>query len=189
MNLEDYLLEVELGQDSSLSEIFNVALTQVFSQEYLKKINSVLKKRIGLKYISEREDINAYNKGNVIYVNKNNFEKLDSKQQVRTLLHEFIHILQNSKKFLIFFRQFKEIHNLSKELGKIVKNSLIEPISVFLNSRYVKALDTDYEIIPYLMSGNINWKAISPAGRRDIKIALKNSGIFNLHHQFWVKRT
>lgn len=189
MNLEDYITEVQLGHDSSLSNIFNVALGQVFSEKYLKKINSVLINNIKLKYINHlNKQMYAYNKGSNIYVNQEPFNALGPKQQIRTLLHEFVHVLQRKRKFFLF-KEFKEISNLSKILGEIVKEDLVKPYPVFLTGRNANiGSGGDYEILAYLMSDTIDWSALTLRGREEFKEAIRKSGIFNLNHQFWIKR-
>lgn len=136
----------------------------------------------------KNERIVAWNIGTKIYVNKQIFYSKNKADQIRFLLHEFMHVLMNKKSFLIQ-RQFKELHDLSQELYEIVKKSLVKPMSVFLTGEEQKipTMDTQ-EIISYLMNGKINFNALSLEGKRKFIKTLLNSGIFNLQSNFWKRR-
>jgi len=184
----DYLTELKLGENQDVENFFNFALKQVFSQSYLSKIEETLKKRIKLKEkVEKNSDVVAWVKGTTIFVNKPEFYNRDVKSRIKYLLHEFMHILNNSKSF-IFVKQFKEVNDLSKKLWEITKKHAKDP-GMFLADRSIpKRLLNNQEALSYLMNDKVNWKAITPEGEKQFKQALKDSGVFNLEHPFWKKR-
>jgi len=186
--MNDYLTELELGSDKEIEDYFNLALKQVFSVSYLNKIEKTIKNKIKLKEkINKDSDVVAWVQGTTIYVNKPEFEKRDAKSKIKYLLHEFMHILNNSRSFVIV-KQFKEINDLSKKLWDIVKKHTKDP-GMFLAGRSIpKNRLNSQEALSYLMNDKINWKAISSEGQKLFKDALRKSGVFNLKHDFWKNR-
>jgi len=186
MKLYEYLQE-----DLDLSELhrdFGKALKQVFSEEYLNKIQSVIKRNIVIK---EKDFKNpskaAYVEGRTIFVNKPVFDRLSSKERVKYLMHEFIHIMQNTKNFFVV-RAFEEVYDLGDELYKIVKRNLKGSIGEFLTGAKNKISSPKYEIISYLMNGDIDWTQLTMDGKREFIIALNNSKMFRLNTVFWKER-
>lgn len=186
--MHDYLTELTLGNNPDLEKFFNYALQQVFTNEYLSKIDTILSKKIKLKEkMSKNPDVVAWVEGTTIYVNKPEFYARDVKSRIRYLLHEFMHILNNSKSF-IFVKQFKEINELSKKLWAITKKHAKDP-GMFLAGRSIPAhLLNNQEALSYLMNDKVQWKNISPEGAKLFKQALKDAGVFNLDHAFWKSR-
>ena len=128
---------------------------------------------------------------NVIYVNPQPFYSLTKEKQVSTLLHEFIHLLHSSRKFL-FFNKFPEVKKLTKSLYIIVKNGLTQgsTLGSFIANRKdvsLKYLNKE-EILAYLMTGSINWNAITKEAKEKVIQELKDSNMFNLTSNFWIKR-
>lgn len=161
----------------------------MFSNSYLKKINKFIRNKVVVVDAQDKnERIVAWNIGTKIYVNKQIFYSKNKTDQIRFLLHEFMHVLMNKKSFLIQ-RQFKELHDLSQELYEIVNKSLVKPMSVFLTGEEQKipTMDTQ-EIISYLMNGKISFNALTPEGKKKFIKTLVNSGIFNLQSDFWKRR-
>lgn len=186
--LYDYLTELQIGDDKNLEKTFNFALSQVFSKEYLYKIEDTLKNKIKIKEkVSSNTDIAAWVEGTTIYVNKPEFLSKDMKSRIKYILHEFIHILNNSKSFLIL-NKFKEVRELSKELWEIVKTHTKDPGKFLIGRTLPKNLLNDQEALSYLMNDKIQWREISPEGRILFKEAMKKYNIFNLNHEFWKKR-
>jgi len=186
--LNDYLLELKIGKNPEIEKIFNLALKQVFSAQYLNKIESTINKRIKIKEkIIKDQNMVAWNEGTNIYINKPIFYAKSSTQQIRYLLHEFMHVLHHSKSFFIL-RDFKEIKKLSSALWPIVKENT-KDIGMFLTGKSInkKYLNKE-ETVSYLMNGNIKWNQISPKGKQLFIAELKRSNIFNLQDQFWLKR-
>lgn len=190
MNAKEYLNEVAFtSQKKGTEELFNDALKQVFSPVYLSKIENVIKKNIKLK---EKKSKNAnevaWTQGNTIYVNPLAFDQLKPEQQIRYLLHEFLHWLMQKRGF--FTKQFKDLDKLSKELYKIMKKYALKDIGEVLTGqtgiggKYINYQET----LAYLMNGKADLKKLSPEGRNEFIAALKKSGIFNLAHPFWKKR-
>lgn len=186
--MNDYLMEISIGTNPDLESIFNHALQQVFSKQYLSKIESVLAKKIKLKEkVSKNTDVVAWVEGTTIYVNKPEFEKRDGKSKVKYLLHEFMHVLNNSKSFFII-KSFKEINDLSEKLWTITKKEAKDP-GLFLAGRSIpKHLLNKQEALSYLMNDKVQWKNISPKGKEEFQKALKDAGVFNLGNQFWKNR-
>lgn len=186
MILKDVLLE-----DIDYSEVykdFNNTLTLVFSKEYLKKIQSVLTKSILIKEKDFKSpDKASYVVGRTIYINKPIFERLSSAQKTKYLLHEYIHVIQNTKNFFVL-RAFKEVFELGKSLYKIMRKNLEGSVSEFLVGFKSKIGDPKIEVISYLMNGDIDWTKMSKNGKIEFIEALNNSGMFNLKSSFWKER-
>lgn len=187
--LEDFLDEVTLGKDESLNRIFNLSLAQVFSPQFLNKINKEIRRRIKLKEVNvKNQDVLSYNRGNSIYINSIPFNKLNVKGKMQILLHEFIHLLQRKKK-AFFFRNFKEVDILTDNLLKITEKHLAQPLSVFLTGKNVNlGPGGKHEILGYLMNDKLGWEAISPEGKKLFIEELIRSRLFNISHPFWKKR-
>ena len=188
-NLEDFLDEVTIGKDESLNRIFNLALEQVFTPQFLKKINNEIRRRIKLKEITNKnQGILSYNKGNNIYINSIPFNKRGVKEKMQLLLHEFVHLLQRKKKAFLF-KNFKEIDTLTNNLVKVVEPNLNKPLSVFLTGRNMNlGPGGKHEILAYLINNKLLWSAISPEGKKLFIDELRGSRLFNLSHPFWRKR-
>ena len=187
MNYKQYLQEVTLEGNVELDSLFNKALNQVFSISYLNKIEANIKRDIKLQEKEEKDGVVAFNVGDTIYVNPNEFHKLERTAQIRYILHEFIHVLQRRRGFL--FSQFKEIRQLSKRIYKLIKKHSDYPPSYFLTGR-VQSLGAGkkFEALSYFMNNSINWKAVDEEGRRKIIAELVSSGLFNMEHEFWRRR-
>lgn len=186
--LNDYLIELKIGKNPEVERVFNLALKQVFSQTYLNKIENIITKRIKLKEkISKDQNMVAWNEGTNIYINKPIFYAKPIAQQMRYLLHEFMHVLHHSKSFLIL-RNFKEMKNLSNALWPIIEKHTKNK-GTFLTG---KTIDKKYlnkeETVSYLMNDSIKWNQITPEGKSLFINELKRSGMFNLQHAFWLKR-
>jgi len=187
MKYKEYLKEVELDTDPNLNYLFSVALRQVFSINFLAKIDQIIKKNIKIKTVNEKPGVIGYNQGETIFVNKNEFFQRSEEQQVRYLLHEFMHILQRKRG--MFFRKFPEIKNLTNDLKEIISKNSKYPLSVFLTGKKQDlGPGQKWEILSYFMNDSINWNAISAAGKQEMIKAFESSRIFNLDHAFWKKR-
>lgn len=185
MVLYDYLLE-DLQLD--IHRDFGNALLQVFSPDYLVKIKSKLKKNITIKEKDFKDPSNvAYVEGKTIYVNKPIFDRLSQKEKVKYLMHEFIHIMQNTKNFFVL-KTFKEVFDLGSTLYSITKKHLTGTLAEFLTGKDQKITNPKYEVISYLMNGDIDWSRISEKGRKQFIEALHASKIFNLRTSFWRER-
>lgn len=192
MKLNDFLIEAKTEEGEELEQAFGQALLKVFNPAYLPKI----KKHMGKDIIIKKKDFKnpnavAYTKGRTIYVNEPIFGKLPMKDKVRYLLHEFIHVMQNTSNFMVV-RAFKEVYDIADELYPIVKKHITKPLPFFLtgknqslgtNPKYIK-----YEILSYLMNGDIRWDAISKEGYQQFIETLRKHRVFNLNSDFWVKR-
>ena len=168
-------------------------MKQAFSPSFIKEIEDKINKRLKIKEQNLGNGIEAATGSkSAIIINPIEFNKFTLKKQIGILLHEFIHVLQLSKRFFVF-NKFKELKNLTNKLYNIVKGSLIKPFTfqMFLNrERAGTGLGSgkEMEIIAYLMNDRLRWKAITPQGRKAFLQALKDSGLFNLNHEFWKQR-
>ena len=189
MNLENYLLEIQLKTERGINVLFNTALKQIFKPEYLRKIENTINRTVKLKEVDDRNQrIIAYNRGNAIYINKRPFGALVISKKMNYLLHEFIHVMQNMKRFFLF-RGFKEIHNLTLDLDDVVQTSLIKSFPEFLTGKNVKiGSGGKFEILAYLMNNTIDWSAITPEGKKKFIRTLEEYNIFNLEDSFWKSR-
>lgn len=188
MEVSNYITELKIGSDQSLEKVFNFALKQIFSQNYLNKIEKTIKKRISLNFIDiKKQGVEGYSTNKKIFINKNEYDKKILIKKVELVLHEFIHILQRSKSFFIL-KSFKELENLTNKLNKIVKKNLVKPYTFnsLLAGHEVK-VGGKYEIIAYLLADRIKWKALSQKGKIEFYNALKESNIFNLKSMMWKK--
>lgn len=188
MKLQNYLVEVELkNANAKDNEIFNKVLGIVFTNQYLNKINDILKK-IKVKEVSKNEDIAAYQKGNTIFINKPYFSTLNGKKKSELLLHEFIHILQRKKMFGLFNR-FKEVKTASIKLYNLLRREGID-VSKFLTNKtgLSKKYVNKYEVLSYLLEGKPNMKMLSTDQKNQVKQILEEAKVFNLDSFFWKER-
>jgi len=187
-NMNNYLIELQIGKDPEIEKVFNLALKQVFSSEYLTKVEEAINKRIKIKEKTGKPGVVAWVVGTTIYINKQEFYARNIKQQIKYLLHEFLHVLHNSKSF-VFFKKFKEVDILSKRLWFIIKKYTTEP-GDFLNKKggVPRHLLNKQESLSYLMNDSMDWKQMKPGGKAMFIKALDDSKVFNLKHQFWKTR-
>lgn len=172
-----------------VQESFLNALVQVFSLKYIKRLDEkIVKKDIRFVEKDFKDPSKAaYTVGRTIYVNEPVFDKLTTKERTKYLLHEFVHVMQNTKNFFVF-KTFKEVYEVGASLNKIVKKHLIGSLGEFLTGSKQKVSSPKYEVISYLMNGDIDWTQITPEGRSEFVKTLGNSGIFNLSTKFWEER-
>jgi hypothetical protein len=189
MLIREKLLEVTLSTNNNkLDRLFNYALNQMFQKWYLDKINEKISNAIKIIEVKDKRQIVGWQKGNSIYINAPLFYAKPINLQIRYLLHEFVHLLQKSENF-IFFKKFKELDDLGKNLQTIVNNNLIQSLPVFLTGKEQELPTKTYEeILAYLMNDKIKWDALKPEGRRQFIKLLKQSNLFNLKTDFWQKR-
>ena len=184
----NYLVELQIGKDANLEKLFNLALRQVFSPQYLQKIEGEIKKRIKIKEtINKNTNIVAWVQGTTIYVNTPIFNQREYPAKIRYLLHEFMHVLNNSKSFLVQSK-FKDIKDLSNKLWEVVKEHTKDPGKFLTGNTIDKKLLNNQEALSYLMNDKIQWGEITPEGKKSFIEALEKSGVFNLEHEFWKKR-
>lgn len=169
---------------------FKNSLSLVFSDAYLNKINHVLRKNIKIKEKDFNDPSKAsYVSGRTIFINTPVFEKLNPKQRTDYLLHEFIHVIQNTRNFFVL-KAFKEVFDLGNDLYKIARRYTKRGgVEEFLTgNRRSKIGNPRLEIVSYLMNGSLDWTVMSDKGREKFIETLKNTGMFNLRSPFWNKR-
>lgn len=187
MNLKKLLNE----DDVSYEEILLRGIREVFSGEYLPKVSQVAE-NIKIQEVVANNDITAYSQSSIsgtkTFVNKNVFTSFTPDQKKNTLLHEFIHILQNSRKYLLK-SNFPEIKALENNLFSICRIYLTANLNRFLSGGNTQLKTTGKEeIVPYLMTGKVDWSVMKDEGKTKFLAALSSSGIFNLTTQFWKLR-
>ena len=188
MLVEDFLNEVRLGSDPEIEKIFNGALEQVYSKEYLNKINDKIKKTIKIKHTKLPGTSPTASVGRVIEIDDRKFNPLSTSQKMRYLLHEFIHILQVSRSFFIF-KTFKEMGVLTNQLMNIFRQHGVKPYSVFLTGQNQPlGAGGKNEVLAYLMNDSLNTSALTPQGKHLFKKTVIESKLFNVNNKFWVKR-
>jgi len=188
MKLSDYILEIELEADKGSEAVFNTILKQVFTKEYLAKIEKIIVKTIKFKYGSLPSSAPVATQGRTIIIDKEKYDKIPNHIKTNYILHEFIHILQNTKSFLVL-NAFKEIHLLTNELMSIFKKNSVKPYSVFLTGQNQNiGRGGKMELVSYLMNNSFNPSALTIEGKKLFKNALINSDIFNTSSNFWKLR-
>lgn len=187
------LKEFISSENIELDKIFNNTLREIFSKNYLVKIKNVIKRKIKIIPVKAkgRNFYAFYVGGGKIQVNNDLFfsDKLNDKERVSILAHEFIHVLQKNKKFF-FVKNFKQIHVLGKQLREIVKKYTENPTLFLTGKKHITLGPGNllHEIIPYLIMGTVKWNHINPMGKQAFITTLKNSQIFNLKSNFWQER-
>lgn len=190
MQLELLLNEVELEtKDKQLNILFDNYLSQVFSPSFKKRIDETLKDRISFKEVVDKtKNVVAYTMGNTIYINSPVFYSKNINKGILFLLHEFIHILQNSKSFFII-NKFNDIKNTEAQLYSLVQKNLIKPYSVFLTGKNQNLHSSGKdEVLTYQMNNSIDWSAVKEGTKEKYIQILKQSKLFNLNSNFWKKR-
>lgn len=190
MQLELLLNEVELEtRDKQLNILFDNYLSQVFSSSFKKKIDETLKDRISFKEVVDKtKNVVAYTIGNTIFVNSPVFYSKNRNKGILFLLHEFIHILQNSKSFFIV-NKFNDIKTVEEQLYSLIQKNLIKPYSTFLTGKNQSLHSSGKdEILTYQMNDSIDWSAVKEGTKEQYIKILKQSGLFNLNSKFWQKR-
>ena len=191
MNIYSYIAEVTLEGDDDLNDFFNEALKKVFSLSYYNKIEDIIKDKIKLIYYNDPKDFTtAYVKqGNnkLIYINRYYFDRLPKDKKIEFLVHEFFHILQQTKSFL-FIRKFKELIDLEQKVKKIIEFYLTGSITAFLTGQSKETISPENEILSYIIgSRSADWSKIKPKGKEEIRKVLEESGLFNTSSDYWKK--
>lgn len=190
MQLELLINEVELEtKDKQLNILFDNYLTQVFSPQFNKKINELLRDKIAFKEtVDKNNNVVAWTQGNTIFVNSPVFYSKNRSKAILFILHEFIHVLQNSRSFFVISK-FGDIKSLEEKLYALVKANLVKPYSQFLTGKEQSLHSSGKdEILSYQMNNSVDWSAVKPGTREQYKALLEQSGMFNLNSQFWKKR-
>jgi len=185
MELYKELKETAIGEKVGLNNIFDIALQEVFSDNYLNKIRSKTKKdMVSTKEMGrEGETQSSFFGGVKIRINPKSLEKKNMHQKIGLLMHEFIHYLQEAKSFFIA-RKFKQVTTLTEALYGIVKRNLTKGYSIkdILPKR--ASTISEFEILAYFISDELNWKVLTDKGRRDFLSTIRSSGIFNLSSKY-----
>lgn len=195
MILKTYLTEIKIFSNISTEDkekhniniIFDYAIKKCFSEAYQEKIETFFQnKKINIKEVSNGNFL-MKTIGNTIFINMKEMQKRDNEQNVKYLLHEFIHVLQGSKA-LLFKNKFPELISLSKKLEQIANRNLTKSLAEFFTSRKQNLMSSgSEEYIAYLMNGAMDFSALKDNGK-EYKETIIQSGIFNTTSDFWKNR-
>jgi hypothetical protein len=185
MEIFKEIKEAQMGEKVGLSNIFDIALEEVFSKSYLNKIKSKVKKDvIDLKDFEKEGETYSDFFGRIkIRINPKALKNKNMNQKIGLLMHEFIHYLQEAKTFFII-KKFKEIMNLTERLYEIVKDNLVRGYSIKDILPRNASTISKYEILAYFIEGDLNWKVLSDRGKKEFLETIVNSGIFNLTSRY-----
>ena len=190
MEFELLINEVELEtRDKQLNILFDNYLAQVFNPSFKKKIDDTLRDKISFKEVVDKNrNVVAYTVGNTIYVNTPVFYSKNRNKGILFLLHEFIHILQNSKSFFMI-NKFNDIKNIEAQLYSLIQKNLTKPYSVFLTGKKQDLHSSGKdEVLTYQMNGSVDWSAVKEGTKEQYIKILQQSGMFNLNSKFWQRR-
>lgn len=190
MELELLINEVELEtKDTQLNKLFDNYIVQIFSPQFCKKIESLLRDKIKLEEtVDKNNNVVAWTQGTTIYVNSPVFYSKNRSKAILFIMHEFIHVLQNSKSFFIMSK-FNDIKELENALYTLVSNNLTKSYAQFLTGKNQDLHSSGKdEVLTYMMNNSIDWSAVKPGTKEKYKALLEQSGIFNLNTPFWTKR-
>lgn len=186
MNFEDIVFTEDLrisSGEKALDKMFRTYLIQVFSPNFVKKIDRVFTIPLVLRDFRERSNVMAYTQGTKIYVNKPLFFSTPKDKAMNYIMHELIHVLSNTGKF-------PELVNVNKQLANIVAKAVDkDKISLFFTGKQ-QNIHSDWrgEAINYLCNNSIDWSAAVIGTKEVYKETLEESGLFDMTSPFWKKR-
>lgn len=186
MNFEDTIFTEDLRINSgekSLDNMFKQYMSNVFSPNFLSKINRQFNVTLNLRDFRERSNVMAYTQGTKIYINKPLFYSTPKDKAMNYIMHELLHVLNNTGKF-------PELSNVNKQLANIVAKSVDkDKISDFFTGKH-QNIHSDWhgECINYLCNNSINWDVGIIGTKEAYKETLEESGLFNMKSVWWNKR-
>ncbi len=186
MNFEDIVFTEDLrisSGEKALDKMFRTYLIQVFSPNFVKKIDRVFTIPLVLRDFRERSNVMAYTQGTKIYVNKPLFFSTPKDKAMNYIMHELIHVLSNTGKF-------PELVNVNKQLANIVAKAVDkDKISLFFTGKQ-QNIHSDWrgEAINYLCNNSIDWSVAVIGTKEAYKETLEESGLFDMTSPFWKKR-
>lgn len=186
MNFEDIVFTEDLrisSGEKALDKMFRTYLIQVFSPNFVKKIDRVFTIPLVLRDFRERSNVMAYTQGTKIYVNKPLFFSTPKDKAMNYIMHELIHVLSNTGKF-------PELVNVNKQLANIVAKAVDkDKISLFFTGKQ-QNIHSDWrgEAINYLCNNSIDWSTAVVGTKEAYKETLEESGLFDMTSPFWKKR-
>lgn len=186
MNFEDTIFTEDLRINSgekALDNMFKQYMSNVFSPNFLSKINRQFNVTLNLRDFRERSNVMAYTQGTKIYINKPLFYSTPKDKAMNYIMHELLHVLNNTGKF-------PELSNVNKQLANIVAKSVDkDKISDFFTGKH-QNIHSDWhgECINYLCNNSINWDVGVIGTKEAYKETLEESGLFNMKSAWWNKR-
>ena len=189
----------------ALDKLLNASMKKIFHPKFYRKIKKEVNKKIRVreanvgdvllgKYASNAVAWVAHGplSSSTIYIEKAYLEKESKGFLIKTILHEIVHILQNQKKFFFFFQKFPELREVSKNMGRILRENLKEgyDISQFFGfPRKVDIGSDTLETIAYIIAPHkLKLSLLNIEGKKALVKYLNTAKIFNLKSDFWKKR-
>lgn len=186
MNFEDSLFTEELrvsSGDKALDVLFRKYMKDIFSPNFLSKIDRQYNTTLNLRDFKEKSNVMAYTQGTKIYINRPLFYATPKDKAMNYIMHELIHVLSNTGAF----PELKAVS--SKLVGIVAKGVSKDKISDFFTGKH-QNIHSDWhgETINYLCNNSINWSAGMAGIQEAYKETLEESGLFNMKSAWWQKR-
>lgn len=169
-------------KSEALNKIFREKLKNVYSPNYLIKIDNAFNKSIKIKEFTKTGNIMAYTQGTDIFIS-NKLYNMPTEEAVVYLLHELIHALCNTNKF-------NDLVQMNLTLSKLIeKNIKRNDINKFLTGKD-QNIHSNYkeEIVSYLMNNSIQWNMVNDSFKKEFINIVFSTGVFNKNSIFWKKR-
>ena len=169
--------------DKALDNLFRKQLEEVFSKQYLKKIDRLFDYTLNFSSFKERSNVMCYTQGTKIFINKPLFDSTPKEKAITYILHEIIHVLINTG-------SFPELKNLEKTLANVISKAVkAGKENEFLTGKE-QNIHSNWkgETITYLFNNSIKWEVAIPGTKLAYFNILEKSNIFNLNSSFWKKR-
>lgn len=167
------------SKSEALNKLFHRTLKNIFTPQFYNRVDKALGERINVLDDDLNNNIVAYSKDGMLFVNARVFYSKPRKDALVYILHELIHLL--SQKI-----QFYQIRQLEKKLWKLVKNKLVKSYSEFLTGKKqpLHSIKSE-EILTYLMNQSLNFSAVKPDVKEKYIDLVKKSNIFNLESDYF----
>ena len=195
----------KVKDNEMLNKLLDESLKKIFSKTFYSKIKKEITKKIKIReanlldVITGRYAKNAYafvSPGplgtNTIYIERKYLHRKSKDFLVNIILHELLHIMQNSKRFLFFFNKFPELRQDSLVLEEIIKKNLKKDIDFEQFFGYNKGQnigDGEFETIAHMIAPNkLRLGYLVSGGKKRLIKGIKSFNIFNLRSSFWKER-
>jgi hypothetical protein len=184
MNLKE-VIEEELiinTKNKQLNFLYRKTLKEIFSSDYLNKIDNYFLKGLTIKNIKRKNNVVAITKGKEVSVNSLIYSSLPLESAVMYLVHETFHVLQN----INVFNKLKEVNDKLCYVGmKLIPK---DKINLFLTGKNQDIhSDPTKEFLTYFSNNVFVWD-INPNLKPQFKKIIEQAGIFNTNSNWWKKR-
>lgn len=181
MYFDDILSERVLLNSKSavINKLFDQTLHSILTPEFYYRVDKAIKGRIGVLEDDLNNNIVAYTKNGILFVNAPVFYTKPRKDALVYILHELIHLLARKPQFFV-------IRNTEKKLWKLVKGNLTKPYSEFLTGKNqpLHSVKSE-EILSYLMNQSLDFSAVKPGIKDEYIRIIRESGMFNLDSSYF----